>query len=45
MKDGMFIWVCERCDSECVFKAGTTELEANQFIELAYPKLLCMQVN
>lgn len=42
---GKVVWLCERCQSECVFKPGTTELEANQFIEVAYPKMVCMQIN
>lgn len=42
---GKVVWRCENCDSECVFSEGTTEHQANEFIAVAYPKLLCMRAN
>lgn len=45
-KKGKFVvFRCGTCDSECVFDAFTTNTQANQFVEKAYPKLVCIPKN
>lgn len=44
-RKGKVIYRCDRCDSESLFAAGTTDAQANQYIATMYPKFHCIVKN